>query len=80
MKLIDNWRRGWRMFSVQALLLVGGLQGIIAALSPVALAAMVPGTSITWGGLGAALSVLVAVLGAIGRLVDQGAVVTPPAP
>lgn len=72
MKLIGNWKRWYRMFSVQALVVIGALQGVLAALTPTALAAVIPGTAITWGGAGAALSVLVAIFGAVGRLVDQG--------
>ena len=75
MKLIDNWKKWYRMFSVQALLFIGALQSVLAALSPDALAALIPGTAVTWGAFGAALTVLAAVVGAVGRLVDQGSVV-----
>lgn len=72
MKLIHNWREAWKMFSVQALIFIGAVQGILAVLSPEALAAAVPGTGVTWGSLGAAMTVAAAVIGAVGRIVDQG--------
>jgi ABC-type proline/glycine betaine transport system substrate-binding protein len=71
MKLIPEWRRAWRLFSMQALLIIGALQGTLAALPQAALESTVPGTTVTWGSLMVALSVITAVLGGIGRLVDQ---------
>lgn len=71
-RLISNWREAWKMISVQALLAIGGLQGIIAVLSPEALAASIPGTGVTWGALGTAMTVSAAVIGAVGRIIDQG--------
>jgi hypothetical protein len=71
MKLIPEWRRAWRLFSMQALLIIGALQGTLAALPQAALESAVPGTTVTWGSLMVALSVITAVLGGIGRLVDQ---------
>ena len=65
------------MFSIQALVLIGAIQGIFATLTPDMLASTIPGTIFTWGGLGAALTVLAAVLGAVGRLIDQPSTVGP---
>ena len=72
MKLIHNWRDAWKMFSVQALIFIGAVQGILAVLSPEALAMPLPGTGVTWGALGATLTVTAAVIGALGRIIDQG--------
>ena len=72
MKLISNWRDAWKMFSVQALLLIGAIQGILAVLSESTLQEHILGTDVTWGALGAALSVSVAVIGAFSRIIDQG--------
>lgn len=72
MKLIHNWRDAWKMFSVQALLLIGGIQGVLAVLSEATLQQKILGTDVTWAALGAALSVSVAVIGALGRIIDQG--------
>lgn len=78
MKLIDNWQRWYRMFSVQMLLLAGAIQSVLAVLTPEQAAGIVPfTTATTWAGLGAGVTIVVAVLGAVGRLVDQGAVVDP---
>ncbi len=76
MNLIPNWRKWYRMFSVQALLVIGGIQGVAAVLSTETLAGVIPFTvSFTWGSLVASMTVTAAILGAVGRLVDQGAIV-----
>ena len=63
-RLIPNWRRAWRMASVQAqaiaLAVLGGWQAM-----PDELRAVVP----TWAVLGVAMLLLVA--GIVGRLIDQ---------
>lgn len=65
MKLIPNWRKAWRMFSVQAqafaLAIVGAWQAV-----PDDMRASVP----QWG-LWALLAVVL-VGGIVGRLIDQG--------
>lgn len=64
MKLIPNWRRAWRMFSVQAqaaaIAAIAGWQAL-----PDDLRALVP------QGLAISLAVALLVLGIIGRLIDQ---------
>lgn len=64
MKLIPNWRRAWRMFSVQAqalaLAVLGGWQAM-----PDDLRAVVPASVV----FGVAMVLLVA--GIVGRLIDQ---------
>lgn len=74
MKLIDNWRGSLRLFSVQALLVIGVLQSTVVALPDSVLDLLIPGTSVSWRALATALSVTAALLGGIGRLIDQ----TPP--
>ena len=79
MKLIDNWRLAYRMFSVQALMFIASLQMILLALPGDTLDAQIPMLApFTWGDLNALLTVTVAVLGAIGRVIDQGHIVNPP--
>lgn len=64
MKLIPNWRRAWRMFSVQAqaagIAAIAGWQAL-----PDDLRALVPQP------LAIGLAVALLVLGIIGRLIDQ---------
>jgi len=78
MKLIEDWRRAWRLFSMQALLIIAALQGILAALPQTALDTPLPGApSVTWGSLLVACSVAAAIIGALGRLIDQTPAVPP---
>lgn len=77
MKLIPEARRWWRMFSVQALLVIGALQGIVLALPPEALTQPALGTAMTWMELNTSLTIAAAVVGAIGRIVAQPAVSGP---
>ena len=73
MTLIPAWRKAYKMFSVQALALIGALQ-VAAASAPNGLMALhVPKlTGVTWADLLGWLTFAAALLGAIGRLVDQG--------
>lgn len=72
MTLIPNWKRSWRMVSVQMLALVAFLQVTVAALPPETMDTVVPWTeSMTWRGFAAWLSFVAALFGALGRLVDQ---------
>ncbi len=64
MKLISNWRRCWRMFSVQAMVLAGAIQAAWVALPPEMMAS-IPDPWMR----GITISLLA--LGIIGRLVDQ---------
>lgn len=65
MKFVDNWRRAWRWFSVQAFALIIALPLAWAALPP-DVKEMMPNSWDKWifVGLGAA--------GLLGRLIDQG--------
>lgn len=65
MKLIPQWRRAWRWFSVQAMALSIAVQGAWLAV-PADLKLAVPDVWVT----GSAIGLLV--LGVLGRLVDQG--------
>jgi hypothetical protein len=84
MKLVHNWRRCARMFSVQAFAAIGALQASLVAFPAERLLQPVPVVSawqisagMTWGDLSFALTILLAVLGALGRLVDQGQITEP---
>lgn len=70
MKLIPNWRQSLRMYSTQALIVIGGLQSILLALRPESPVPFFPET--TWADVGYVLTVIVAALGALGRVIDQG--------
>lgn len=63
-KLIDEWRKAWKWFSVQAMGLAIALQGAWAAV-PDSLQSAVPHGIVT----GVTMTLLV--LGIAGRLVDQ---------
>ena len=64
MKLIEGWKRAYRMFSVQAMVFAGALLATWTAL-PEDLKATFPG----WVDNAAAIAILA--MGVIGRLVDQ---------
>lgn len=65
MKLVDGWRRAWRWFSVQALA-VSGAGAAAWLMVPDDMRAAVPREWLATG------AIVLAVLGIIGRLVDQG--------
>lgn len=65
MKLVPDWRRAWRWFSVQALAVLAALPVAWAELPP-DVQAMLPETWRPWLLAGLALA------GLVGRLVDQG--------
>ena len=64
MKLIPNWRRSWRMFSVQAMALAAAIQGAWP-LMPDDLKATLPPMLVHW------VSIALLAAGIVGRLVDQ---------
>lgn len=64
MKLIPNWRRAWRMLSVQAFAMAGTLQLLWLEL-PGEVKAELPPQAVHW------ITLAVAVFGAIGRVIDQ---------
>lgn len=64
MKLVANWRRAWRWISVQAMVLAGALQGAWMFV-PDDLRASIP------PGVVQGFTIVLLVLGVIGRLVDQ---------
>jgi hypothetical protein len=79
--LIPNWRRCYRMFSVQALLVLGGVQGWLLTLDAERLATPVPIISAwaitqgaTWGGVSFFTGAVIAALGVLGRIIDQGSI------
>jgi hypothetical protein len=75
MTLIPNWRKWYRMFSVQALLVIGAIQSVLMVVGAGALAGAMPFLNgFTWGDFLSTLTIATAVLGAIGRVIDQGEV------
>jgi hypothetical protein len=64
MKLVPNWRRAWRMVSVQAMAVAAAIQGAWPLLDD-AMRATLPPHLVHW------LSVVLLVAGIAGRLVDQ---------
>lgn len=64
MKLIPNWRRSWRMFSVQAMTLAAAIQGAWPAI-PGDMKSSLPPTLVHW------VSLALLLAGIAGRLVDQ---------
>lgn len=75
MKLIDEARSWYKMFSVQALIVIGAVQATAAVLSADTMAGHIPFASgFTWNDLVAAVTVTGVVLGLIGRLVSQDSV------
>lgn len=64
MRLIDNWRQAWRMFSVQAMALAGAIQTAWILMPPEQRASL-PEHVAPW------VSLALLVLGIIGRFVKQ---------
>jgi hypothetical protein len=65
MKLVPDWRKAWRWFSVQAF----ALQGIVAASWLAVPDDMRAAVASEWL---AAAAIVLTVMGIVGRLVDQG--------
>lgn len=71
--LIDNWRQAWRMYSIKALGVIATAQASLALMPAHWLAARVPFMDgFTYADALVTLSIAAAVLGGIGRLIDQG--------
>lgn len=66
MRLIPEWRKAWRMFSMQALALIAALPLVWAELPP-EITAMVPASWRPW------IMAALALGGMAGRLIDQRA-------
>lgn len=64
MKLIANWKKAWRMLSVQAMALAGAVQGAWMFI-PDGMRSSIPANVVQ------AVTIALLVLGVIGRLVDQ---------
>lgn len=67
MMVIENWQKGWKLFSVQALAVAGAIP-VIWSQFPDDMKAMIPAG---WMGT---ITAVIAVCGIIGRLVKQPAV------
>jgi hypothetical protein len=70
MKLVDNWHRMHRAFSVQAMALAAAIQGVWPTI-PDDLKAALPSNIVHW----ASIALLFA--GIAGRLIDQGSITEP---
>lgn len=64
MKLIDNWKKAYRMISVQAMVIATAIQGTWV-LVPEDLKTSIPPTIVQWITMG------LLAFGIIGRLIDQ---------
>lgn len=64
MKLVNNWRRLWRAFSVQAMALAAAIQGVWPTI-PDEMRAVLPPNVVHW------VSLVLLVAGIVGRMVDQ---------
>lgn len=64
MKLVDDWRKAWKWFSVHALILAGILPTVWLELPPDLKSSIPPGTM-------SAIAAVIAACGVIGRLVSQ---------
>jgi hypothetical protein len=64
MKLIDNWRKAYRMISVQAMVIATAIQGTWV-LVPEDLKTSIPPTVVQWITMG------LLAFGIFGRLIDQ---------
>jgi hypothetical protein len=72
MKLIENWRKAPKMLSVQAFLLIGGVQSIQLVLSAENLASSVlffP--DLTWNTVFNSTIVALTIFGVVGRVIHQ---------
>lgn len=64
MRLIGNWRKSWRMFSMQSMVIAGAIQGAYLAL-PADMQETIPDNWMR------GLTFVLLGLGAIGRLIEQ---------
>lgn len=64
MKLIDNWRKAYRMLSIQAMAFATAIQGAWMFI-PEDMKATIPPTVVQWATMG------LLAFGIVGRLVDQ---------
>lgn len=65
MRLVDDARRWWRWFSVQAMVLAGAIQGAWLFI-PDDMKSSIPPTVVQW------TTIVLLVMGVAGRLVKQG--------
>lgn len=73
MKLVPNWSRMHRTFSVQAMALAAAIQGVWPTI-PDDLKAVLPHDIVHW------VSIALLAAGIFGRLVDQGSITEPKPP
>lgn len=70
-RFIPEARKFWKLFSAQALMFIGGLQTMVVAFPTGLLQAPMPFTTVTYQGLINGLTVAAAILGFLGRFIDQ---------
>lgn len=71
MRLVENWHRLHRAFSVQAMALAAAVQGAWPSI-PADLKAALPPNLVHW------VSITLLVAGIVGRMVDQGSITSQP--
>ena len=72
MKLVDDWKKAARWYSVQAFAAIATIQGsILIYVTPDQLAAPTLFLDMTWGGLVNAITAFLAVSGGVGRIIAQ---------
>ena len=69
MRLLSNWRESWKWISTQSLIAIGGINAVALAAAPFTPYGMK---------VAAGASLAAAVIGAVGRVIDQGPAEQPP--
>lgn len=70
-KLIPDWRKSYRTYSMRAIAVIAALQSVLASLPPDR-AELVIGAGVTFADVLVYLTIAAAVIGGIGRIIDQG--------
>lgn len=72
MHLIKDWRKWPKMISMQAFAAIAFVQGVNVVTPAAYLTAQVPFTGgLTWGDVFISATILLTVIGGLGRLIDQ---------
>lgn len=74
MRLIENWRQSWKMISMIALSAIAGLQSVIAVMPEAMLTEPVPVLGISYVQVLVRLTILAAIIGAVGRVLKQASI------
>lgn len=70
-RFIPEARKFWKLFSAQSLMFIGGLQTMVVAFPVALMQSPMPFTTTTYQGLVNFLTIAAAVIGFVGRFVDQ---------